>query len=189
MSRFDFDDDGEGVPWGFWNEIVSRALGGSRGQQALADMEAALLALPEPKLIEGHLADDGGVCAVGAYVAHRQAVERGEDIHAVIREMSAKLKCWCTHARGAHEKDPDTKQVFCTGKRWDDAPCGCQEFDPEDHDPFETVEAGKGAGMLFSVAWHMAHMNDEKFAGLTPEQRYERMLEWVRRAQGKEVAA
>lgn len=34
-------------------------------------------------------------------------------------------------------------------------------------------------------AWHLAYLNDEQFAGASPEQRYEQMLAWVRRAQGK----
>jgi hypothetical protein len=82
VSRFEYDGDGEGMPWPLWETTVSTALGGRRGQEALAAMEAALLALPECKLVEGHLAAEGGVCAVGAYVAHRRAEQEHVDIAA-----------------------------------------------------------------------------------------------------------
>jgi hypothetical protein len=35
----------------------------------------------------------------------------------------------------------------------------------------------------------MAYLNDETFEGATPEQRYEKILAWVRRAQGKPETA
>jgi hypothetical protein len=145
MSRFDYDyADGEGVPWGLWQQTVSRALGGRRGQEALAELEAALLDLPDRRLIEGYLANDGDVCAVGAFVAHQRAQEQGIDLAAVIEAM-----------------------------------------DGGTTDAWETAEAGCAAGLRYSVAWHLAHLNDEEFGGATPEKRYELMLAWVRRAQGK----
>jgi hypothetical protein len=186
VSRFDFDDEGEGVTWEMWQQTLSRALGGRRGQEALAAMEAALLELPEHKLIEGHLAADGGVCAVGAFVAHRQAEQEGADLQAVIETMSAGTLCWCGHDREAH---PDGEEQ-CTGrKKWNpDGRCPCDCWDPYEADAVETAEAGQRAGLAFSVAWHFAYLNDEQFGVATPEERHERMLAWVRRAQGKAAA-
>jgi hypothetical protein len=73
MSRFDCADDADTIPWEMWKTIVSRALAGKRGQRALAEFEEALLALPERKLVEGTLASEEGVCAVGALVALKRA--------------------------------------------------------------------------------------------------------------------
>jgi hypothetical protein len=152
MSRFDDCYDDEGVPWALWERVVSNALGGQRGQAALAEIEAALMALPRPRLVDGALADEDEVCAVGAFVAHRRAKREGTDTATVIKEM-------------------------------------CEEGGPEDYGIFETAEAGRDAGLSFTVAWHMAYLNDEKFGLATPEKRYEQMLAWVRRAQGKDAAA
>lgn len=146
MSRFDYADGDEAIPWAFWERIVSRALAGKRGQRALAEFEEALVALPEPKLIEGNLASDEGVCAVGALVAHKLAKRDG----LAMAEAMAELP---------HGEDYE--------------------------DIHETAEAGRNAGLTWAVAWHMAYLNDEKFVDETPEQRYEAMLAWVRRAQGK----
>lgn len=146
MSRFEFDDDEGGVPWDMWEQIVSRALGSERGQRALAEFEEALLALPEKKLIEGHLASDEGVCLVGAYVANRRAKAEGLEMAEAIASIAT---------RDDYE------------------------------DIAETAHAGKQAGLSHAVAWHMAYLNDEQFHEATPEERYEKMLAWVRRAQGK----
>lgn len=180
MSRFDCDMDDDGIPYELWQANVSRALGGRRGQDALAAIEEALLALPEPRLIESHLAADGGVCAIGALVAHKQAQSEGVDIRQVIDAMSVRVACWCGHAKEAHRAEGG-----CTGRRWLDKPCNCDEFEPEVDDPWETVEAGQQAGLKMTLSWHMAQLNDERFGGISPEDRYREMLAWVRRAQGK----
>jgi hypothetical protein len=58
-----------------------------------------------------------------------------------------------------------------------------------DGDAFETADEGAREGLAFCVAWHFGYLNDEHFYAATPEERFDRMLAWVRRAQGKEVAA
>lgn len=209
MSRFDYDGDGDGLPYWLWESNVSRALGGRRGQQALAEMEAALLALPEPKLVEGHLAIDGGVCAIGAYVAHKKAQAEGVEIAAVIEAMSMEVRCWCGHGKAAHGDNGHGHQE-CSGTRktwisrsklenpidteigrYVDRPCDCDNYAPQadEEGAFPTAEAGVGAGLKFAVAWHLAYLNDEQFRKATPEERYEQMLAWVRRAQGKDQVA
>ncbi len=184
MSRFNFDD-GEGMPWGLWEGVVSSALGGRKGQAALAAMESALVALPEPRLIRDHIAADGAVCAVGALVAHQRAMAEDVDLATVIEAMSAGAQCWCGHARDKHTDGA------CSGKGWQDKPCDCDnyELDEGEDSIYETVDAGQHAGLGHTVAWHLAFLNDEQFASATPEQRYEKMLAWVRRAQGKPVPA
>lgn len=152
MSRFGYEDE-DGIPWQLWETIVGRTLAGRRGQAALAELEAALLALPEQKLIAGHLACEGQVCAVGAYVARQRAQADGVSIRHKIFEMS-------------------------------------QGVTVDDVSPaWETVDAGKKVGLQQSLAWHLAYMNDEELANRTPEQRYDEVLAFVRRAQGKAYAA
>jgi hypothetical protein len=151
MSRFDCADDADTIPWEMWKTIVSRALAGKRGQRALAEFEEALLALPERKLVEGTLASEEGVCAIGALVALKRAKRDGIEMAEAIAAMPKE--------------------------------------DPDDGDIFDTALAGQGAGLSWSVAWHMAYLNDETFEAATPEQRYEKILAWVRRAQGKPETA
>lgn len=55
-----------------WDNAVRRATYSKRGQKVLREIEAALLALPEKRLIEGLLCDGTGVCAVGALAAYRK---------------------------------------------------------------------------------------------------------------------
>lgn len=184
MSRF--NDDGEGgVPWPLWETIVSNALGGRKGQQALADLEQALLALPEPKLINGHLAAEGSVCAIGALVAYKRAERESVDLASIIDAMSAGVQCWCGHTRDKHVEGK------CSGRYDNEKPCDCEgyEIDEDYESSWETVDAGTKVGLAGSIAWHLAYMNDETMWGATPEERHALMLAWVRRAQGKEAVA
>jgi hypothetical protein len=184
VSRFEYDGDGEeAMPYGLWQANLTRALGGRKGQAALAEMETALLALPEPKLIEGHLAVDGAVCAVGALVAKRRAEREGIDLQAVIDAMAAGVRCQCGHGRDKHAEDG------CAGKGWQDRSCYCRTYEPDIEEGWETADAGAAEGLTWSVAYHLAYLNDEKFRDASPEERYGQMLVWLRRAQGKEAVA
>lgn len=93
--RFQGDDGHEhpGQEW-LWEEALRRAMNGKRGQQVLRDLETALLALPEKKLIEGGLSDGSNVCAVGAYVVQKR-VDGGEDRQEVLDKLKA--ACWSEH--------------------------------------------------------------------------------------------
>lgn len=62
--------DEEDFPGQFelWQGNCERSLRGKQGQEELRELRAALLALPEKRLIHGTLEDeDGNVCAIGAY--------------------------------------------------------------------------------------------------------------------------
>jgi hypothetical protein len=144
MSRF--DNDGEenfAGQYELWQPNVERALKGKRGQQALRDLEQALLDLPEKQLISGHLAKDGQVCTVGALVLHRR-MTKGEERAAILADLD-----------GGTEDDS--------------------------YDNYErTIAEGKRVGLTFTLAWELGSRNDECYYFATPEQRYERILEWVR---------
>ena len=153
MSRIGFSDDEERPgQFALWDANCRRSMRGKRGQAALRELEAALLAMPEKRLIRDLLTDDdGGVCAIGAYARHK-----GLDL---------------------------------------------SKFDPED----ESDEVGVAAGMPALVAWSVVALNDvtldtvwevsdgplnrwdATYRGgiplvrdMTPEERYEKVLAWVR---------
>jgi hypothetical protein len=146
------DEDRPGQ-FALWDANVRRSLRGKAGQLALRELEQALLAMPEKRLIKDELVDaDGDVCAVACYARHK-----GLDL---------------------------------------------SQFDPEE----ESDEVGVAAGMPRLVAWKLVALNDvvldtvwevahgpvqrgfgtykggvAHVRDMTPEERYERVLAWVRR--------
>lgn len=44
---------------------------------------------------------------------------------------------------------------------------------------YETVEAGRAAGLTRYVAWTLGDLNDETLRTCTPEERWERVVAWV----------
>lgn len=73
MSRIDWTDE-EDRPGQFalWQANCLRSLQGKQGREELQVLRAALLALPDKRLIYGSLVDeDGEVCAIGAYARHK----------------------------------------------------------------------------------------------------------------------
>jgi hypothetical protein len=140
------DDEDRPGQFALWQANCDRSIKGQIGQRELRELEAALLAMPEKRLIHGALADeDGGVCAIGCYAKHK-----GLDL---------------------------------------------SKFDPED----ESDEVGIKAGMPRLVAWKVVELNDIELAEkpdwfydarsdgpnfkwkpYTPEERYEKVLAWVR---------
>jgi hypothetical protein len=71
-SRIDYWDGDGTLPEGLWIGQKLRAINGKRGQALLREVEAALLALPEHRLIEGAMCRDGEVCVLGALAADRE---------------------------------------------------------------------------------------------------------------------
>lgn len=82
----DYGDDGT-VPYGLWEHAMRRALAGKRGQAALRELEAALLALPEKRLIAGRVSDGESVCTLGAL-----ALKRRTDKGAAVADALASLE-------------------------------------------------------------------------------------------------
>lgn len=85
MSRFDdcYDEDFPNQAE-LYRANVQRALKGKRGQAFLKELEEALVALPEKKLIEGRICEMGKVCAMGA-LALKRRVSSGEKIEDALR--------------------------------------------------------------------------------------------------------
>lgn len=67
MSRSGYSDDNDDT-WAHirWRGAVSSALRGAKGQAFLKELDAALDALPEKKLVASDLEVDGCFCALGA---------------------------------------------------------------------------------------------------------------------------
>jgi hypothetical protein len=67
MSRSGYSDDTDDQ-WAHirWRGAVSSALRGAKGQAFLNELDAALDALPEKKLVANELEGDGCFCALGA---------------------------------------------------------------------------------------------------------------------------
>lgn len=174
--RLNYSDD-EDYPGQFniWQANCRRSLNGKRGQAALRELEAALLALPEPRLVLGSLCREGDVCAVGALAVHRR-VQAGEDRAAVLADLE--------------ENSTD---------EWGDS---------EETDQW----AVDHLGVPRLVAWKLVEQNDIQndvvwevhhgpvrqgfghYKGgiahvrpMTPEERYERVLAWVRAAIKREA--
>ena len=72
MSRVSFSEE-EYFPGQFdlWQANCLRSIKGQKGQVALRELEQALLALPEKRLIREELITEDGVCAIGALALYR----------------------------------------------------------------------------------------------------------------------
>jgi hypothetical protein len=167
--RINYSDE-ENFPgqYELWQANCERSIAGNVGQSVLREMEAALLALPNKRLIRNAVACGGDVCAVGAFLLMRR-VKDGVTVDEAQRQLEAEM-----------------------------GPA-------EDQHYIETDELGVEAGMPHLVAWKLVALNDIEldtvrevahgpvaqgrgvYKGgislvreMTPEERYERVLGWVR---------
>jgi hypothetical protein len=107
MTRFSDDYDWDFGRYMLWEQAVTNAMSGRRGQAALRDLEEALVALPEKRLVDT-LCKDGEVCAISALVVHKR-VQAGEDRATVIAELERMVD---------PEGDPDAADITaCLGAR------------------------------------------------------------------------
>ncbi len=174
MSRINYcDDEDQPGQFALWNANVYRSVRGKAGLASLRELEAALLALPRKRLVRHVVACDGDVCAVGAVLLMRKAKSLGS-IEA---------------AQVALEKEMGAA---------------------EDQAYIETDAIGVDLGMPRLVAWKLVALNDIEIdywcayaegpdererqpyphyaphMGVwtrfeyTPEERYEKLLAWVR---------
>lgn len=149
---------------GRWEVNLARVATSKRGKVMLRELEAALLALPEKKLLEGMVADgDGHFCSVGALVAY-QKVKKGESDW--LKE-SIDLKLEYNPEWYLHPMHDGTERVV--------------RLDPEDGSLSSTAEmATSRTPITWTLAWLLAEQNDIDFGHCTEEERYEKVLAWVR---------
>lgn len=167
MSRYHDDLDGEAMPYGLWQANLERALKGRRGQQVLRDLRDALLALPQPRLIEGAL------CTVGP-LQRMQDMPDGWGQHAALGakveeqgEGVCGVGAYLWHKKVKAGMDPD--EAFASLPTLLD----------DDSDLWDTARLAKQAGIVWTLAWDLAMRNDETLGHCTPEERYEKFLAWI----------
>jgi hypothetical protein len=155
MSRIvegDCDDPASWLRGYAWVANTKRHLEGAKGQAALKELEAALLALPEKKLlysefIIGPDSDDpnGGVCAMAAIALKRKmdtGLSRREAVLAILNEVP-----------GSVMDDSDSEGVAATAAY---------------------------LGLKHVFAYAVIEQNDEYGGRRTlPEDRYKNILAWV----------
>jgi hypothetical protein len=151
--RIGYSED-EDYPGQFelWQANCRRSLQGKAGQTALRELEQALLALPEKRLIAGELENaEGEVCAIGALVKYRGVEETKADPDCDMEDVGVelgmpRLVAWKVVA--LNDMEIDGHYVMLEG-------------------PIQSSWSGGG------------HL--QQFVPVTPEERYERVLAWVRK--------
>jgi hypothetical protein len=165
MARINYSDE-EDTPGQFalWNANVQRSIAGKQGQWTLRELEAALLALPRPRLVRNMLADDGDCCAVGCLVLALR-VKQGEDRAAVLAELE--------------DSDPDDDEAAQAMAE----PLGIPHLVG-----WKLVELND---IQLDTVWEVADGPIQRGHGvyrggvplireMTPEERYDKVLAWVR---------
>lgn len=149
------DEDRPGQ-FALWQANCDRSIRGKVGQRELRELKAALLALPEKRLIHGALEDEeGGVCAIAAY-GKRKGVDLSkfdpeDDSDDVgIAGGMPRLVAWKVVA--LNDVEIDDYFVYAEGPTKPDY-------------PYQSYE-NRGV-------WQRMHF--------TPEERYEKVLAWVQR--------
>jgi hypothetical protein len=84
MSRSGYSDEHDSDQIALWRGQVASAIRGRRGQAFLRDLLVALQALPEKRLITGHMVQGDCVCAIGAL-----GKARGVDMSAIDKLIDA----------------------------------------------------------------------------------------------------
>lgn len=180
MSRSSDDDFEESFPGesALWVANAERALKGRRGRQALRDLREALLALPEPRLIEGALCTVGSARRIGElpekYGGRIELAGNVEDNGEGVCAIGALL--W--HRKVKAGMDP--AEAFGSLPTLEDANYGLDDT---------VTLAVNDARLVYSLASNIAYRNDETFGGKTPEGRYTAFLAWINAELGDSTPA
>lgn len=174
MSRYydgdygeDFNNQGE-----FWRANAQRAMKGKRGRKALADLREALLNLPEKRLIGRAMRTVGSDKLRAEVVAHDPHGWHAKDFDGLISEQGEGVCAVGAYAWWQKVKaGADPEQAF------EELPLIADYA--EDDPMWRTMVVGQNAGLTQYVAWELAYRNDEKYAGATPERRYELFMAWL----------
>lgn len=177
MGRFsegNGDSEYAALDFGRYEHNVRAALNGKRGQKALKLLLWALETMPNKRLIYGWLATpDGSCCTVGLYVAATVAKKSGIDLEDAVKIVALDYK-------------PDWSNTFHDEDGWHEVydegtPYQWASGDQDDGESL-TVDAGMNAGLVQTLAYELGYLNDcEINHKHTPEERYEKVLQWVRR--------
>lgn len=147
--RFSEDEDYPNASI-LWEANQERSLKSRKGQAALRRLEAALLALPEPKLIADAIEADGMVCGLGA-------LAKFED-YQDIPEL------------------PQQPAEDASHEAWDEWFSEDQSAVTED----AMLALAEALDIPKLVAVAIIYENDNEWRVKTPEQRYDHLLRWTR---------
>lgn len=151
--RFSEDEDFNNASI-LWEANQERSLKSKRGQAALRRLEAALLALPEPKLIADAIeTPDGLVCGLGALAKYE-------------------------HYEGSLEL-PQKPAEDASHEEWDEWYTHGDYDGEATEDAMLALAAALNVPKLVAVA--IIHENDDSYQTQTPEARYSKVLAFVRR--------
>lgn len=138
-----------------WEANLERSLKGRKGQSALRELEAALLALPDKRLIANDtVSADGSVCAIAALAKHRGY--QGD-------MTLPKQPDW--------NSDADKDSPY-----WDD-----YEYEEAVEGAMVKIATDLGVPPMVAKAIIYENDNDDYRPDPTPEKRYARVLSWVQR--------
>lgn len=151
-----------------WQANCQRSLNGKKGQAALRELEAALLALPEKRLIANKMIDaDGEVCAIGALAKHK-----GRDLVAETREQLSAIGI--EHFDDEIDGDGEMEEIGVElgMPRLVAWKVVCQN-DIEIDGYYVTLPG--------PYRWFQEQQQLRAYVPVTPEIRYDKMLAWVQR--------
>lgn len=169
MSRFDDCCDEGVISPGLWKAITNKALGGKRGQTLLKELEQALIALPVKELHEGVFyqqkedSPQGCVCCALGALARYRIQNGGLHLLAPMRYVKGRKR----------ELDKSLRRTIRSEELLD-------AMTGHFADIIETIDIAEQMGMAISMAWAIAHTNDEVLYNVQPGDRYNAMLAWVR---------
>lgn len=193
-GRFDWDggdwEPGHQNAAELFEQRARTAIYSKRGRASLMELREALMALPRHELIEGAMCRKPKVLEDGDIGFEEQ--EEAAVVAAGQLEMPGAVAA----IGPAPLHRPDEYAVCGVGAYvwWQKVKAGMDaveafesmpSLDAEDEESefegamFETAWAGQKAGLTFTLAWELASGNDETFEGLTPEKRWEAMVDWI----------
>jgi hypothetical protein len=201
QDEYDGDDDLAVLAQGRWEHNSRTALKGKRGRASLTLLREALLALPEPRLIEGALCTVGGPervpdvteAEIDAKVAVLKAKGFWHEPHSSRERVAEDLRDDRDEQREAIADASGSRGQGCgvcaigallwyrlvrDGATPDDAFAALPSLVGEGLDDTAFL-AEKDARVTFTLAWEMAYRNDETYSRMTPEGRYTAFLAWL----------
>jgi hypothetical protein len=139
-----------------WEANMERSLRGRKGQAALRELEAALIALPDKRLIANDtVSADGAVCSIAALAKHR-----GYNGNLILPQMATTDDDWFNENSDKFHDEYEYEEAVETAM----------------------MKVAGDLGIPRMVAFAIIYENDDGLGrNPTPEQRYDHMLRWVQR--------
>lgn len=137
--------------------------------------------------------DDIAVLNAGRWEKNSRAVltsKRGQrvlrEIEAALLELPEKRLSYETFCEWSPTAEINCCVLGAYALHMGKKPSELEHLNGDEFGPFEDANEtasqieGMG-GITFTMAWNLIELNDEVYGHCTPEQRYEKVLEWVRK--------